>query len=125
MRHAMRATDWEHGATLLLIGLAVIIWVWALVILYAVRSMGCELGWDRMMVGPVAIHRAVLIVLWIAHVVAIGILLAWLWYQLRRLWRSSPRHMRFLLAAGVGSTAVALASMLWTGAPIVGLSLCF
>jgi fermentation-respiration switch protein FrsA (DUF1100 family) len=101
-----------------------ILWSAALVALYAVLSVGCELGWQDRMLGIVSLQRLVLLALWLGSV---GVL-AWLatasWIRLHH--ESSGRSGLAGLTLGLAAYGylAALGATFWMGLPILAASTC-
>ena len=64
----MMATQSPRTLALLAAGFAV--WALGFAVLYAVLSLGCALGWDRVGLGPVSLQRAILLALALAALLA-------------------------------------------------------
>jgi hypothetical protein len=100
------------------------IWSVVFVALYAVLSIGCELGWQDQAIGPLSLQRLVLLILWLASIV----LLAWLsWSAWARMHIASDRKQDLRQFTGdltVAGTIVACAATFWMGLPILGTSTC-
>ncbi|MFL9824204.1 hypothetical protein [Rhodoplanes sp. SY1] len=113
-------TRTDRAVTLLLLVAGFVIWSSAFVLLYALQSIGCAAGWERPTVAGTSLLRALLVLLWTAHV---GALVALLIYT----WRRRPggaEVARFAHRVAIGTSMVALVATLWTGAPIVAASMC-
>lgn len=119
-------TGRSTGSSLLLLIAGMVIWSSAFLILYAGLSIGCELGWDEMPLGPVSLLRAVLIGLWLFHLALIAGLLLWTY----RRKQASERRAEgvevddFFAGNVLVATIVAAAATVINYAPILGLSLC-
>lgn len=101
-----------------------LVWTSALSSLYAVLSVGCVLGWERIALGPVSVQRLVLILVWAAHIfVLVLILLENNPYSRHASLRkaASQEPDRFLGQVTWASTIAALGATLWTGAPLLQL----
>ena len=95
------------------------LWASAFVLLYSAASLGCELGWNRIGVGPISLLRTVLIGLWLVHMAA----LAWLFVYCARAARNGqPDH--FVHRAAMYLTVAAIASTVWIGFALVVPSEC-
>ena len=99
-------------------------WGSALAILYAALGVGCEQGWDEVMLGPVSLLRSLLLVLWVGHLAV----LAWLYVLCRRLaaegWFGRTPTARFLVRAGLAATAAAFVATVVTGIAVPGVTMC-
>jgi hypothetical protein len=91
-----------------------LVWSSCFVALYALSAVGCEWGWAAVGAGPVTVHRAVLLAVWILHLAAFAPLLLAVVAGQDGPWRSP---------AVAGATA-ALAATIWTGVPATVLSPC-
>ena len=100
-----------------------IIWASALLTLYAFLSIGCLLGWQGVPFGPLSLQRLLLLLIWIAHAVAIiAVFLARRHYAPQEL---QPEGARLFIAEATwASTSAAFAATLWTGAPVLHASPC-
>lgn len=113
----------RSAANLLLLVSGLVIWSSAFVSLYALLSVGCAFGWEDRSVGPVSLQRAVLLAVWLAHLAAVGLLVAWTRRRMRRADADdelSGFFARTALAAALVSVAVTVVNY----APILGLSAC-
>lgn len=95
---------------LLLMAAGFAIWASAFVLLYSAASLGCELGWNHIRVGPISLSRTVLIGLWLVHMAA----LAWLFLYCARAAHDDQRD-RFIHRAAMYLTVAAIASTVWIG----------
>ena len=111
-----------------LIGLVAgfLVWVSALITLYAVLSIGCVLGWERIVPGPVSVQRLVLILLWAAHILALLLIVLERKRRARHasLRKAAQEPRGFFDQTIWASTIAALGATLWTGAPILHASTC-
>jgi hypothetical protein len=89
-----------------------LIWSLALIALYALHSLGCQLGWS------VAVTRVVMLVAWVAHLVAGGAFLIW---TLRRRREGAGG---LLPAATVSLAAAGVLATIWLGTPVLVLRAC-
>jgi hypothetical protein len=111
-------------AMLLLLIAGFAIWGSAFMALYGVLSVGCLLGWEQIGLGPASLQRFVLLLIWIVHIVAIGLLLWWTARRLTAQHIDEPNPANFLIWAGWGSMVSALGATIWTGLPILLASSC-
>jgi hypothetical protein len=120
----MSAAERREGSSLFWMIAVFLVWASAFIMLYAALSVGCALGWERVLLGPVSAQRLVLIVIWIAHIFAI--LLVFSGYRRTLALRpiEPEQTHRFLTKSVWALTASALAATLWTGAPILQGSAC-
>ncbi len=86
------------------------IWASAFVLLYSAASLGCELGWNQIRVGPISLLRTILAGLWLIHMAA----LAWLFVYCARAARNGQTD-RFVHRAAMYLTVAAIASTVWIG----------
>ncbi|WP_414471327.1 hypothetical protein [Microvirga sp. M2] len=107
------------------------IWSSAFASLYAANAIGCSFGWQNVDVGPISLNRLVLVLLWIGHLTASGLLLAGCLktglkarLKIRRTHADQGHPSRFLSASALGANGCALFATLWTGLPVVGASAC-
>ncbi|WP_201159620.1 hypothetical protein [Rhodoplanes elegans] len=107
--------------TLLLLVAGFVIWSSAFVLLYAASSIGCAAGWERTTVAGTSLLRALLVLLWIAH---LGALVALVIYTWRRRPGGPGGTATFVRRVAVGAGTAALVATLWTGAPIVATTMC-
>jgi len=119
----MTASDARtRGLWFLVAGFAV--WASALAMLYGFQALGCELGWDAAVLGPVSGLRLLLSVIWAAHLVV----LAWLYgLCLRRAaqgWFGRSPTASFLSRAGIAITAAAFVATIVTGVAMPGATMC-
>lgn len=104
-----------NGRALLLLGAGFTIWAAAFVVLYALLSVGCRFGWDRMeVVSGLTVQRMQLVVLFLLHLAACVALVA----ALRR------HSGLFLQKAAYGAALAAAGSTLFTFLPVLVLSPC-
>lgn len=121
----MRSSGRRSGL-LLLGGFAV--WGSAFVALYGGVSLGCAWGWDEEPLGPFSLLRGVLLLILVAHLLVLALLFRSCWRAVApgsgREMRSGPSPWRFLGLASLAATGAALVATLWTGLPVLGLSVC-
>lgn len=97
------------------------VWSSGFVLLYGLHALGCRWGWEETLLGPVTLNRAVLIGIYIAHILA-G---AALWFPLQSAARGWPgKTGAFLKTASAMLTVAALVSTIWIGAPVLFLATC-
>ncbi|MET1756085.1 hypothetical protein ABVV53_11550 [Novosphingobium sp. RD2P27] len=94
-----------------------IVWAVAFSALYGLQGLGCALGWDAMMVGPIQLGRAALIALWLAFVAV----QAWM------IWHFShhTHGSMFLNRLAVAIAVIGWVATIYTGVPVVTTSMCF
>jgi hypothetical protein len=96
----------------------------AFVLLYAAIGVGCELGWDTRPLGGTNLLTALLGLVWVAHIVALGALQ---WYA-AGLWRRADgpekATARLLAAMTCLLAAAGLVSTVFVGFPILVLPPC-
>jgi hypothetical protein len=109
---------------LLLIVAGWTIWSMALVALYAVLSVGCELRWDETDLGPISLQRFVLVLIWLASVGALAWLSRITWVRLKSPGSPSTELGRFNLWIVAAGSIAACAATFWMGLPILGASTC-
>lgn len=85
------------------------IWGSAFVLLYSAASLGCELGWNQILLGPISLLRTSLIAIWLIHMAA----LAWLFRYCARVARADDHRDRFIHRASMYLTGAAIASTVW------------
>jgi hypothetical protein len=85
------------------------IWASAFVLLYSAASLGCELGWNHIRLGPISLLRTILIGLWLIHMAA----LTWLFVHCARAARDDDHRDRFIHRAAMYLTVAAIASTVW------------
>lgn len=116
----------RRSGLLLLGGFAV--WGSAFVALYGGVSLGCAWGWDEEPLGPFSLLRGVLLLILAVHLLVLALLLRWCWRSVApgsgRGVRGEPSPSRFLGLASLAATGAALVATLWTGLPVLGLSVC-
>jgi hypothetical protein len=100
-----------------------VLWGIAFNALYGANSLGCELAWHRVALGPSSLQRIALIGLWITLLALHVWLLAWLWRRLADT-PQHPRLDRFIQFASVATAGLGLTATLVTGAPVAVLSPC-
>lgn len=92
----------SRGALLPVAGF--IIWAWVFVVLYAMLSVGCRLGWeDIAIVGALTLQRAQLIAIFIVHAVVLGMLVL---YLKRRRHAGFVWHVSYCLSLAALAAAV-------------------
>ncbi|NDV87877.1 hypothetical protein GTW51_14310 [Aurantimonas aggregata] len=114
------------GSSLLLLIAGMVIWGSAFLILYAGLSVGCELGWQDVALGPISLLRAILIGLWLFHLALIAGLLRWT-YRHKQAAESDAETAEvdtFFVGNVLVATIVAAVATVINYAPILGLSLC-
>lgn len=89
--------------------------MWAAVFaaVYGLHGVGCALGWPALTLGPLSLHRAVLVVVWIAGLIANGALL------LRA--PTGQEREAFIVRVGLW---IGLVAMIFTLAPLLAASSC-
>lgn len=120
----------RRSGLLLLGGFAV--WGSAFVALYGGVSLGCAWGWDEEPLGPFSLLRGVLLLILAVHLLVLALLLWWCWRSVapgsgqgvRGGPSPWPSPWRFLGLASLAATGAALVATLWTGLPVLGLSVC-
>ncbi len=86
------------------------IWASAFVLLYSAASLGCELRWNQVGLGPISLMRTILIGIWLIHMAA----LIWLLRYCARAARGNEHHGgRFIQRAAMYLTLAAIASTVW------------
>ena len=93
------------------LGIGFGIWAVAFIALYAAQALGCLNAW------PEAVHRAVLLAIWVATLAMLGL-------ALLRQWRQPPHHQPAIRRAGLWCTIAAAAASLATYLPVTFVSLC-
>ena len=99
------------------------LWILALSALYGAQGTMCELGWQRLHLGPVSLLRLVLIAIWLAH---IGVLV-WLYVRCYRVLTGGERLLpldRFLWRSAAALAVAAIAATVWIGMAIFVPSVC-
>lgn len=110
--------------SLVLLGGGFILWSLAFVALYATSSIGCQLGWEQISVGPFNLLRLVLAAVWTAHVLAHILAFAATWRFLSIRESSGRTKWRRLLRIGAGLNIAATSSTGLLAVPIIGSSMC-
>ncbi|WP_182083888.1 hypothetical protein [Aureimonas sp. ME7] len=113
----------RSASSLLLLCAGFVIWGSAFVWLYAALSIGCAFGWEDAVIGPVSLQRAMLVAVWLAHLVAIGAVLLWA-RRRRRVLPAGAEPDTFLARATVWTTAVALGVTILNFVPVLLPSAC-
>lgn len=104
------------GRALLMLGAGFAIWASAFVMLYAMLSIGCRFGWDGIALLPgLSLQRAQLALILLLHLAAGAALALKL--------RAGPSGS-FVLRAAYLAALAALASSLFTFAPVFALPAC-
>lgn len=111
-----------RSLSLLLLIAGFVIWSSAFVALYAGLSVGCAFGWDAVRLGPVSGLRALLVVLWLAHLLALGGLFVLCRKRAQAAGGAEPDG--FLAFAALHAGVAAVVVTLINYAPILGLTLC-
>lgn len=93
-----------------------ILWAVAFSVIYGLQGLSCALGWDSL--GPAGLSAARIILI-ATYAGFIG-LLAWLCWRLRP--STSPRN--FLGSLAFASAVIGLISTIYTGLPVLALSIC-
>ncbi|MFL9828501.1 hypothetical protein [Rhodoplanes sp. SY1] len=114
-------TRTDRAVTLLLLVAGFVIWSSAFVLLYALQSIGCAAGWERTTLAGASLLRALLVLLWTAHV---GALVALVIYTWRRRPGGPGEAATFARRVAIGTSTVALFATVWTGAPILATTMC-
>jgi hypothetical protein len=96
------------------------IWASAFVVLYSAASLGCELGWNHVRLGPISLLRTILIAIWLIHMAA----LAWLFRHCMRAARNNPDRDHFIYRAAMYLTGAAIATTVWLGIALLVPSEC-
>lgn len=99
------------------------LWMLALSVLYGAQATMCELGWQRVRLGPVSLSRLVLAAIWAAHVAV----LLWLYRRCHRVLTGRERRKpldRFLWRSAASLSVAAIAATLWIGMAIWVPSIC-
>ena len=101
-----------------------ILWASAFLFLYAGLGLGCALGWQQIGVAGTNLLSALLLLLWISHLAALG-LFQW---RAHRLWRRADdpgqASIHFLATLTCLIGAVGIVSTLVTGVPVLLLPPC-
>ncbi|WP_279483461.1 hypothetical protein [Aureimonas sp. SK2] len=113
----------RSAANLLILVAGLVIWSSAFVALYALLSIGCAFGWEDRGFGPVSLQRAVLVGAWLAHLVLLGLLVAWTSRRAKRA-KGDDEIARFFARTALAAAVVAVAVTLVNYAPILVLSMC-
>lgn len=99
------------------------LWGLAFNILYGVLSLGCELAWQRNVIGSLTLLRLLLLALWAMLLAFHAWLLVWLWRRLS----GTPLHPkldRFVQIVSVSNAGLGLIATTMTGAVVAFLSPC-
>lgn len=89
------------------------LWAGIFAAVYALHGLGCALDWPAQPLGPFSVHRVVLIAVWLAGLIAAGLLLM----------RAPPGHGREALIVRLGLW-IGLVATLFTLAPLLAASSC-
>ena len=111
------------SATVLLTIAGFAIWGVSCNVLYGTVSLGCELGWQRVDIGPASLQRVLLIALWMLHLALHVWLIAWLRKSFAE-GSEPPRTERFVQNVAVAGAWFGLAATTVTGGLVVFLSPC-
>lgn len=95
------------------------VWAVGFSALYGLQGAGCQLGWAEPSVGPLDLLRALLLLVWAAHLIVLGWMTRWTFQR-----AYAPPDQRLLRFAASALAVTGLAAMLWTGLPIVFTSMC-
>lgn len=96
-----------------------LVWSGAFVLLYALQALGCRFGWNEMALGPLDLHRAVLIgVFGLVVIAQIAVL------RVTRPAAPGPDPAPFLARAGHWASLAALVAAILVFAPVVAVSTC-
>lgn len=98
-----------------------IVWAVGFSALYGLSALACEYGWIATQVAGVSAGRALLIVVWGAHIALLAWLVGWGWQRHPSDETGAAKQLSFLTKA---IAAAGLVAMIWTGAPIVTTSAC-
>lgn len=112
-----------HPARLLTLAAGFLIWHLALILLYALFSIGCEAGWEQLRAGPLSVQRALLLAVWLLHLAVLAGFL-WLIWRLRRGDGDRGPAYRFVGTVAAGLTLWALLAALGLGVPLLGTTAC-
>jgi hypothetical protein len=88
------------------------LWMLALSVLYGAQGTMCELGWQRIELGPISLLRLVLAAIWVAHIAV----LVWLYVRCYRVLTGGERHVpldRFLWRSAAALAVAAIAATVW------------
>lgn len=93
-----------------------IVWAVAFSALYGLQGLGCALGWDAIMVGPLQLGRAALIALWLGFLA----LHSWM------IWHFAVQDPvgTFLSRMAVAIAIIGWVATIYTGVPVVITSMC-
>lgn len=111
----------KQGLVLMAAGFT--IWAVAFSLLYAVQAIGCELSWNRVLVGPASWLRILLVSILLGHLIG----LAALYYHCRKRFsvvRGAAPLDRFLWRASTALTAAAVVGTIWIGMALLVPSIC-
>ncbi|ALN74312.1 hypothetical protein [Aureimonas sp. AU20] len=111
-----------RSLSLLLLLAGFVIWSSAFIALYAGLSVGCAFGWDQARFGPVSLLRALLVGIWLLHLLMLGAL--WLLCRRRARQSGEAEPDRFLAAAALTASIAAVVVTLVNYAPILNLTIC-
>lgn len=108
------STDQKAARGGLLLVFPFLLWGLGFIALYAAHGLACATGWSG---GVRLILCAIFALLLLAH--------AWLsWVYWRRLRKAEASSQRFVRLTGFALSLAALASSIWTGSPVLFLSIC-
>lgn len=95
------------------------VWAIGFSALYGIQGAGCQLGWAEPSIGSLDLLRALLLLVWAAHLLVLARTARWIF---RRAY--APPDRSFLRFAASALAVTGLVAMLWTGLPIVFTSMC-
>lgn len=108
---------------LLWLGAGFSVWAAAFVVIYATQALGCELGWDAARLGPLSLHRAILIVLVLASIGAAFLVARRL--STKRAFEQSERGPgALILTVATCSAYASIAATVFTFSGIITGSIC-
>ena len=99
------------------------LWMSALSALYGAQGTMCELGWQRVEIGPISLLRLVLVAIWVAHIA----MLVWFYLRCCRVLTAGEGHVpldRFLWRSAASLTIAAIAATVWIGVAVWVPSMC-
>jgi len=100
-----------------------IVWAVAFIVLYGAQALGCAFGWGAIGVGPIDLHRLVLVGLYLVTIAILAQAALWLARQDKTLaGEGAPSDL--LGRAGLYGGLAALGAGIFTYAPVLFVSTC-
>jgi hypothetical protein len=105
----------------LLLHLIVAFTAWSVMFagIYALQALGCAYGWNAFTIGPLTLHRILLVLSYLVALALVGAIVLWQWRI-----KSASGTRGFLGSAGLLASLAALGATALVFLPVVAVSAC-